>query len=279
MMTLSVKQFLKKIQDKEIQLNILESMSIEKSVEMIKFIQVILLDLKEEILQNGFENQLSEIDFFKNTKPYILSKLIFYNKVYRIETSCPIGYNSQKNYYVKKVEELHLEYKRHFSKCDFYKYYKASRSDKDVEYFTLGNINLLSGINSFAFEMDLLFSTYYDYRVSRILAHDLLQKYLHEKISDKKQGLSVNSPFAESLIWSESHNALIELIYALYVSGSINYGKIEIRSIAVLFQQLFGLTLSDIHHAFHRMKTRAKSKTCYLDKLKQALEEYMDKEY
>ncbi len=46
------------------------------------------------------------------------------------------------------------------------------------------------------------------------------------------------------------------------------------RKIAVLFQQLFGITCLDIHHASHRMKARFKSKTYYLDKLKEGLEEY-----
>ncbi|MDX4973961.1 RteC domain-containing protein [Myroides odoratimimus] len=40
--------------------------------------------------------------------------------------------------------------------------------------------------------------------------------------------------------------------------------------------QVFSETL---HHALHRMKTRARSKTCYLDRLKEELEQYMDKKY
>ncbi|MDM1039901.1 RteC domain-containing protein [Myroides odoratimimus] len=137
----------------------------------------------------------------------------------------------------------------------------------------------LIGLNSFVFEIDILFSTYYDYKASRIIAHNMLQNYLQEKVNSSITKNTRLLQFSETLVWSESHNALIELIYALYVSGSINHGKLEIRKIAVLFQQLFGITLSDIHHSFHRMKTRARSKTSYLDRLKEELEQYMDKEY
>jgi hypothetical protein len=107
----------------------------------------------------------------------------------------------------------------------------------------------------------------------------LLQNYLHEKILEHDTIINNSQLLSSNLIWSESQNALIELIYALYLSGSINNGKGEIRKIAVLFQQLFDIKLLDIHHAFHRMKTRAKSKTCYLDKLKEVLEEHMNKNY
>ncbi len=37
-------------------------------------------------------------------------------------------------------------------------------------------------MNSFVFEIDLHFSTYYDYKVARIIANDLLLNYLHLKI-------------------------------------------------------------------------------------------------
>ncbi|WP_286388528.1 RteC domain-containing protein [Myroides marinus] len=209
-------------------------------------------------------------------KPQILGKLIFYNKLYSIETSCPIDTVIKNKYYHKHPQELNLEYKKYFAHNEFYKYYNADRTDKDIEYFTLGKTDLLIGSNSFIFEIDPLFSTYYDYKIARIVAHDLLQNYLHEKILEFD--IHNNQILSSNLVWSESQNALIELIYALYLSGSINNGKGEIRKIAVFFQQLFGIKLLEIHHAFHRMKTRAKSKTSYLDKLKEVLEEYMDKE-
>lgn len=273
------KGVLETIKSKEIELNLIDSTSISKAYEMIRFLRLLLMKLKEEILQLGFKNQKDEIDFFKVIKPQVLGKLIFYNKLYSIETSCPIDVVVKNKYYHKHLEELNLEYKKYFAYNEFYKYYNANRTDKDIEYFTLGKTDLLIGINSFIFEIDLLFSTYYDYKIARIVAHDLLQNYLHEKILEHDTIINNSQLLSSNLIWSESQNALIELIYALYLSGSINNGKGEIRKIAVLFQQLFDIKLLDIHHAFHRMKTRAKSKTCYLDKLKEVLEEHMNKNY
>jgi hypothetical protein len=156
------KGVLETIKSKEIELNLIDSTSISKAYEMIRFLRLLLMKLKEEILQLGFKNQKDEIDFFKVIKPQVLGKLIFYNKLYSIETSCPIDVVVKNKYYHKHLEELNLEYKKYFAYNEFYKYYNANRTDKDIEYFTLGKTDLLIGINSFIFEIDLLFSTYYD---------------------------------------------------------------------------------------------------------------------
>lgn len=88
----------------------------------------------------------------------------------------------------------------------------------------------------------------------------------------------LNGDANKDISWTNSQNALIELIYALYASNSIAYGKIGIRKLALIFQVLFRTPLNDIHHSFHRMKTRAGSRTAFLDQLKISLEEYMDKD-
>lgn len=78
----------------------------------------------------------------------------------------------------------------------------------------------------------------------------------------------MNGDASKDISWTNSQNALIELIYALYASKSIAYGKIGIRKLALIFQILFRTPLNDIHHSFHRMKTRAGSRTAFLDQLK-----------
>ncbi|MGI6516876.1 MAG: RteC domain-containing protein [Fermentimonas caenicola] len=71
---------------------------------------------------------------------------------------------------------------------------------------------------------------------------------------------------------------MCELIYALYANDAISHGKIGIRKISSIFQVLFRVSLNDIHNSFHRMKTRAGSRTLFLDQLKFSLEEYMARE-
>ncbi|WP_311316284.1 RteC domain-containing protein [Elizabethkingia ursingii] len=60
---------------------------------------------------------------------------------------------------------------------NFYKYYRSGRTDRDGTYFKLGNINFRDSLNSFMFEIAPLYSTYYDNKVARIIANELLDLY------------------------------------------------------------------------------------------------------
>lgn len=254
---------------------------IEESYKISAYLRELLFEIKNKILKDGFKDDFEEINFFKNIKPQILGKLIYYNKVFRIETSCPV--NDGKMYFAffsNELEELKQEYKEHICNSDFYRYYRSGRTDKDNEFFMLGKINYHNGLNSFVFEIDTSFSTYYDYKIARIIANELLYAYLLAKTNPDQNSNSIlqNPESVKDIFWTDSKNALIELIYALYVSGAISHGKIGIRKISLAFHILFRTPLGDIHHAFHRMKERTGSRTVFLDKLKVALEEYMDKD-
>ncbi len=50
-----------------------------------------LFSVKKLIVEDGFKNDSEEIHFFRTIKPQILGKLIYYNKIYRIETTCPVS--------------------------------------------------------------------------------------------------------------------------------------------------------------------------------------------
>ena len=254
---------------------------IDESFRITTYLRELLFTIKNKILKDGFKDDFEEINFFKNIKPQILGKLIYYNKVFRIETSCPV--NDGKMYFTffsNELEGLKQEYNEHICNSDFHRYYRSGRADRDKEFFMLGKINYHNGLNSFVFEIDPSFSTYYDYKVARIIANELLYTYLLEKTNPDQNTNSIlqNPESVKEIFWTDSKNALIELIYALYVSGAISHGKIGIRKISLAFHILFRTPLGDIHHAFHRMKDRTGSRTVFLDKLKFALEEYMDKD-
>ncbi|WP_228412836.1 RteC domain-containing protein [Chryseobacterium sp. G0162] len=70
-------------------------------------------------------------------------------------------------------------------------------------------------------------STFYDYKVARIISYDLLQAYLSSKFTkpayQENEVLDINEDAEFS--WTDSKNALIELIYALHISRSVSNGK------------------------------------------------------
>lgn len=254
---------------------------IDEAYEMTLYLQDLLGSVKKYLIEEGFKNDEEEIHFFRCIKPQILGKLIYYNKIYRIETTCPVSNGKMYyNYFSGQLANLKREYTEHLCNSDFYRYYRSGRTDRDDTYFKRGNINYHDGLNSIVFEIDPEFSTFFDYKTARIISNELLYTYLLTKINpDENPDVILQKPeSSKDIFWTDSKNAIIELIYALYASGVISHGKIGIRKISLMFQILFRIPLGDLHHAFHRMKTRSGSRTSFLDQLKFSLEEYMDKD-
>lgn len=268
------------IQNQERKVSVEASGFMDEAYGMTIYLKELLGDIKEDIINEGFKTIEDEILFFKQIKPIVLGKLIYYNKVFRIETACPASNgNIHENYFAMHLRELKKEYTEHVCNSDFYRYYRSGRTDRDEQYFTLGKINCYDGLNSFVFEIDTKFSTYFDYKVAKIIANELVYNYLTTKLSpEQNPDVLLQQEETKDFFWTQTKNALIELIYALYACDAISHGKIGIRKISMVFQILFRVSLNDIHNSFHRMKTRAGSRTLFLDQLKYGLEEYMDRE-
>ena len=110
------------IQEKEQKLSAETSSFIDEAYKMTIFLQELLRVVKEDILKEGFSSKDEEIRFFKQVKPNILGKLIYYNKVYRIETACPVDNgNLCHSYFVIKLQGLKQEYREHICSSDFYR--------------------------------------------------------------------------------------------------------------------------------------------------------------
>ena len=280
-MKYSLQNLILEIHNKEDKILSQSKRLIDEAYEMTLYLQDLLFSVKTFVTEEGFKNDAEEIHFFRIIKPQILGKLIYYNKIYRIETSCPVSNGKMYySYFSTQLANLKRDYSEHVCNSDFYRYYRSGRTDRDETYFKRGNINYHDGLNSIVFEFDSTFSTFYDYKVARIISNELLYTYLLTKINpdENPDVILQNSESTKDVFWTDSKNALIELVYALYASGAISHGKIGIRKISLIFQILLRVPLGDLHHAFHRMKTRTGSRTSFLDQLKFSLEEYMDKD-
>lgn len=280
-MVFSLNHIISDIDKQEKKISLSATNAIDEAYKMMMYLKEYLLSIKEDITKQGFKNNWEAINFFRNIKPYILAKLIYHNKIFRIQTSCPVdGGKMYASYFSEQLQGLKQEYKEHIYYSDFYRYYRSGRTDRDETYFRLGNINFHDGLNSFAFEIDPLFSTYYDNKVARIIANELIYTYVIQKINYEEAGgsLSVRDLSSDNILWTDTKNALTELIYALCANRTISYGKLGIRKISFFLEKLFQITLGDLHNSFHRMKYRAGSRTAFLEQLKSSLEEYMDKD-
>ena len=229
-------------------------------------------DLKKFVLKNDFKNTEEDIHFFKYQKPIIVSKLIYYNAVYKIETKKPYGEKQIKKFLNKELNKL----KKFFdSNIDFYKYYRSGNSFLDENFFIRGKHDIRLWLDTFYFEADHRFSTSHDYKVAKILANDLIQVYLEDQLNNKHyKKANSKSP----LSWTGSKTALTELIYALYAQGVFNNGNTDIKLIAKTFESTFNIDLGDFYHTFMELKARKINRTKFLDILCEALIKKMDEQ-
>src|SRR5690606_14242132 len=132
--------------------------------------------LKEKTLNSKFNSQTEEIHFFKEVKPQFMSKLIYHDSVFNIESNRPNGgIKVLKKYYQNELAKL----KRYFdNNLEFYRYHRTRSCYLDHRYFIRGKQNIRLTLDSYFFEMDPDFSTSHDFKVSKILANDLLKVYL-----------------------------------------------------------------------------------------------------
>lgn len=232
--------------------------------------------LKQVVLKRGFKDIEEEIHFFKHLKPNVLSKLIYYNSIYKIETKKPYG--------GEKVIETHLNnelfnLKRFFdNNLEFYKYYRTNSTYLDHKYFVRGKYDIKLSLDTYYFESDHSFSTSHDYKVAKIIANDLIQVYLEDNLSNNIRYSTLKSAekIKSTLVWTASKTALIELIYALHTQGVFGNGTIDIKVIATYFEQTFNVNLGDFYHTFLELRNRKTNRTKFIDTLKEGLLRRMD---
>ena len=103
---------------------------------------------------------------------------------------------------------------------------------------------------------------------------DRLEAYCFSQ--NKKINLP-DEPFSlSSFQWTASKANLIELIYALQSAGVFNNGQIGIKKIAKTFETLFQIDLGNYYHVFNEMRLRKKTRTTFLDHLKEKVIQKMD---
>lgn len=226
-----------------------------------------LKEVKLYVLEKGFDKEEDEIHFFKKMKPNMLSRLIYYNAILKIETKKPHGaYKLIKKY----LNNEQITLKKYFdNNLEFYKYYRTHSTYLDQKYFVRGKHDIKLSLDTYYFLSDHNFSTSHDYKVAKILANDLIQVYLEDQLSClQKRSKPINHT---NLKWTASKTSLIELIYALHSQGVFENGNADVKLIAKYFENVFNIELGDFYHTFMELKSRKINRTKFLDNLKHSL--------
>jgi len=249
-----------------------------KSAKIILLIENYFNELKFYISEYSFENETEEIQFFKETKPQISCQLLYYNGICKFETSRPTGSdNVQKAFTLQQLDML----KDYFdSNIDFYRYYRAQRTDLDKHFFLRCKPDIELYFDSFYFERDPKFSTGFDLKVAKILANDMLSEYLKAELIKEDQPIAQkfdNTHYQKVKVkWTGSKVALIELIYAFQTSGCINNGTSDLKRMTSYVENLFGIHLGDVYHTFLEIRSRKGNRVQCLDEFRKKLIARMD---
>ena len=277
-MTTNYDDILKKLDSELNVLEIEEEDILVRAEKGIKLAKQTLKKVRSIIVDYEFETKLEEIHFFKCTKPKIYSKLIYYVKLFNIESKRPRGSNkSQVKYLNNYIEKLQTYFN---DNLDFYHYYRREATVFDEQYFLRGKADIRLFPDSFHFFVDEEFATSHDSTVASILAYDLLIVHLKREI-DK---LENNGNYASlrllqsktKITWTAHKIYLIELIYALHSTDVINNGTVDIKDIAYFVEKTFKVDLGDYYRAFLEIRMRKNGRTKFLDILKKQLTKRMD---
>lgn len=256
-----------------------EEMPIANASAAIAILEDSFDKVKASISAYTFKDETEEIHFFKMTKPQLFSKLIYYQKVGRIEASRPAGSNTAiKNYLTKELDKIQCYFERNI---DFYKYYRNGYTHFDNYYFLRGKPDIQLTLDSFYFERDPKFSTCYDFTVAKIIANDMLTVYINNELvkldkHPEEEHVVASFPKVKET-WTGSKTDLVELLYALCELGCFNFGKISLIRLASYAESVLNISLGDVYHTYLAIRRRT-NRTQFLDDLKESLIAKMNKD-
>ena len=249
------------------------------ALHMIEYIIPLYDQLRKFIVDYNFLSIEDEIYFFKELKPNILGRYLYFNKVYKIESQCPNGSNEViKEYLNNELGGLTYFFHRNL---DFYQYYRSKSTIYDAYYFVRGKADLRLCTDSAQFDKDPNFSTGYDYKVAKIIANEMLRIYLNKRLVKLESNNQIEDNLQRCLKYPFRFTGkkvfLIELGYSLASSGDINNGNVEIKEIMNFLSTIFHIDLGDYYASYIAMKER-KDRTAYLHHLIESLVKRMNED-
>ena len=237
-----------------------------------------LQQLRQWVTERSFPGKDCEIYFFKQVKPVIMARYIYYQKIYRLH----IGYFNGSGLLEKERLERELQDIAHYFRDnkDFYTYYRMGYTHHDELFFIRGAYNwkICPEVNHF----DGIFSTSGDGKLAELMAYELLLKYIDERLNpacklvEPAPGSTTQRANHAPLNCTASRTDVVELGYALHAAGFFNNGKASIRDIMTFLSTVLQKDLHQYPRLFFQIQERKGNVTKYLDELKTGFVRYID---
>jgi hypothetical protein len=104
---------------------------------------------------------------------------------------------------------------------------------------------------------------------------DCALNWLEKNDGKSKTTAQENLP---KLRWTGKTIDLIEIALSVHESGSINNGEVTVKAVVNFFCESLGVNPGNFSSSYGVMRTRANSRTLFLDKLKRVFEKKMERD-
>ena len=272
MNALYIEQLYQKLTSDLLALNNSLSNIVAKHCAMAKMAKEIVLKLRAHIIEEKFESEKEEIQFFKEIKPMFSSLVYYHEKVYTLELRMPHGTAEQKSMYlgreIAKIDNFYL------NNTEFSAYMKKESIINDSMYFLLGNGQLTLGLGYDYLDFDPEFSSIHSSLVARFIGAQKALEYINKRLTTLD---GFGDPYTDNsnLEYSGTSTELIELAYALHKSGKV---KSDIKKIITVFESVFNINIKDGYRTYYGFKSRKIDRTKFLSFLKNELNSALDRE-
>jgi hypothetical protein len=256
----------------------MECSMLQKSKLIIPLLENSFEELKSFVSNYSFKDNDEEILFFKEIKPQLFSRLMYYNEVYNIEIRMPAGSIECRRGY---LEQIQSQIKFYFDmNSEFYGYHRSGSTHLDHIYFLRRKPCIQLPFDSSYFERDCCFSTCYGSKMAQILANEKLLSYLNAKLAKLQQeDAEIDLSQSHSMLkWTEKKTALGEIIYGIDSLASVSLGNIDIKVLAKELGNLFDVDMGNIFQIYGDIRKRKVDRTEYLNRMVKALSQRMDED-
>ena len=255
------------------QINRSENDVIMRSEEILMETDIAIRQLKNIFRQYKFADWSEEIYFFKNTKPQFVAIYIYYSKILAIESSRPYADTiTLRSYFENERANLLYFYNEH---REFISYYRRKATFLDKKYFVRFKFDFKLNLSPELYSYDEEFSTSHDHTVSQIMANELLDQYLANKMNSNDQNEAPIN-MIKGLHWTAPKVALIELLYGLHQTRCFNGGHSDLAEIIRWAENSLNINLGNYHKTLGEIRLRKNDRTKFLSLINKNLNQYLD---
>ncbi|WP_158618109.1 RteC domain-containing protein [Chitinophaga lutea] len=224
-------------------------------------------ELKRWAGQHDFASEEEEIFFFKYIQPGILSRKIYYSRLFRLEAGRPkILREDYRKFLFRELQRIDMFFEEHQA---LHLYVSSGATDKDEQYFLRNSRYNNEYPVDLAGMLDTRFCTVTSFKLAELMGLRDVGDYIAGKLENWTGPLQLSPK--PRLRWTDSKTDLVELVYALYSAGSFNNGVAELKQIFEWLESSLEIDIGHAYSHFRDIRMRKKEIAIFLSRLRSNL--------